>query len=120
MLHEAFGTYAIGHRFVHGGDFDSAQLLTREVLAGWSGWRPGRRSINRRRWRASPKARKRWPDAAQVGCFDSAFHRTMPEVAQRLPLPAELWDAGIRRYGFHGLSCQHVVDKSAPRRWVVR
>src|SRR5207247_534560 len=41
--------------------------------------------------------------------FDSAFHRRMPEVSQRLPLPRALWAKGIRRYGFHGLSYEYVV-----------
>ncbi|HVN50034.1 MAG TPA: hypothetical protein VMT43_01310, partial [Acidimicrobiales bacterium] len=49
------------------------------------------------------------PDAVQVACFDTAFHRTMPLVARRLPLPQSLHDAGVRRFGFHGLSCEYVV-----------
>jgi acetate kinase len=49
------------------------------------------------------------PDLPQVACFDTAFHRDMPERARRLPLSRELHDAGIRRYGFHGLSFEHVV-----------
>ena len=52
--------------------------------------------------------RGRW-DIPQVACFDTAFHRHMPELAQRLPLPDALWDAGVRRYGFHGLSYEYVV-----------
>ena len=47
---------------------------------------------------------KRYPKLPQVVCFDTAFHRGMPELARRLPLPRALYDAGIRRYGFHGLS----------------
>jgi len=50
-----------------------------------------------------------WPHVPQVGCFDTAFHQAMPERARRLALPRELWDAGIRRYGFHGLSYEYVV-----------
>jgi acetate kinase len=49
------------------------------------------------------------PDLAQVACFDTAFHHDLPEVAQRLPLPDSLWEVGVRRYGFHGLSYEHVV-----------
>ena len=41
-------------------------------------------------------------DVPQVACFDTAFHRRMPELAQRLPVPRRLWDEGVRRYGFHG------------------
>jgi acetate kinase len=51
----------------------------------------------------------RFPGLPQAACFDTAFHRRMPEVAQRLPLSSDLWDAGIRRYGFHGLSYQYIV-----------
>ena len=43
-------------------------------------------------------------------CFDTAFHRTLPEVARRFALPASLFDAGLRRYGFHGLSYEYVVE----------
>jgi len=52
--------------------------------------------------------RARW-DIPQVACFDTAFHHHMPELAQRLPLPDTLWDAGVRRYGFHGLSYEYIV-----------
>jgi len=51
----------------------------------------------------------RFPGLQQAACFDTAFHRRMPDVAQRLPLSRELWDAGIRRYGFHGLSYEYIV-----------
>jgi len=51
----------------------------------------------------------RWPGFAQVACFDTAFHRRMPELAQRDPLPRALFDAGLRRYGYHGLSYESVL-----------
>jgi acetate kinase len=100
---------AVGHRFVHGGDYASAQALEPDVLAQLqrlSSWAPQHQPVALEGVAATTK---RWPSALQVGCFDSAFHRSMPEVAQRLPLPRWLWDAGIRRYGFHGLSYEHVV-----------
>jgi acetate kinase len=52
-----------------------------------------------------------FPDLPQVACFDTAFHNRMPEVAQRFALPQKLWEQGIRRYGFHGLSYEYVVSK---------
>jgi len=52
-----------------------------------------------------------FPGLPQVACFDTAFHRRMPEVAQRFPLPRSLWDEGVRRYGFHGLSYEYIVEK---------
>jgi acetate kinase len=100
---------AIGHRFVHGGSFDGPQLLTPEVLAELEQLIPWAPQHEPAALGGVAAASKRWPDVPQVGCFDSAFHRTMPEVAQRLPLPNSLWDEGIRRYGFHGLSYTHVV-----------
>ena len=51
-----------------------------------------------------------YPAVAQVACFDTAFHRTMPLAAQRYALPAWTADAGVRRYGFHGLSCEFVLS----------
>jgi len=56
----------------------------------------------------------RFPGLPQVVCFDTAFHRCMPEVAQRFPLPQDLWDQGIRRYGFHGLSFEYIVATLGP------
>lgn len=52
-----------------------------------------------------------YPDLAQVACFDTAFHGSMPEIAKRFALPQELWEQGIKRYGFHGLSYEFVVGK---------
>lgn len=47
----------------------------------------------------------------QVACFDTAFHRGMPELASRLPLPRNLWHEGVRRYGFHGLSYEYLLEE---------
>jgi acetate kinase len=51
-----------------------------------------------------------FPQLPQVACFDTAFHRRMPEVARRLPLPADLWENGVRHYGFHGLSYEYILE----------
>jgi acetate kinase len=56
-----------------------------------------------------------FPGLPQVACFDTAFHRRMPEVAQRLPLSHDLWDEGVRRYGFHGLSYEYIVSTLGAR-----
>ena len=53
----------------------------------------------------------RYPDLPQVACFDTAFHRDLPEVTRRFALPRDLYDQGVRRYGFHGLSYEYVVEK---------
>ncbi|HEX7289129.1 MAG TPA: acetate/propionate family kinase, partial [Candidatus Angelobacter sp.] len=51
------------------------------------------------------------PELLQVACFDTAFHRKLPDVARRFPLPQNLWEQGVMRYGFHGLSYEYVVSK---------
>jgi acetate kinase len=51
------------------------------------------------------------PGLPQVGCFDTAFHAGSPSVAQRFALPRALHDAGVRRYGFHGLSYEHIARR---------
>ena len=51
----------------------------------------------------------------QIACFDTAFHRTLPQVEQMLPLPHALWDRGVRRYGFHGLSYEYMAIALAER-----
>lgn len=57
---------------------------------------------------------ERFPRSLHVACFDTAFHDNLPEVAKRFALPAELYEQGVRRYGFHGLSYQYLVSALAP------
>ncbi|WP_414041875.1 acetate/propionate family kinase [Acidithiobacillus sp. M4-SHS-6] len=52
-----------------------------------------------------------WPDKGQVACLDTAFHGSIPELAARLPLPRNLWQEGVRKYGFHGLSYEYIVSR---------
>ena len=51
------------------------------------------------------------PGIPQIACFDTAFHRALPRVAQMYALPRRFWDAGVRRYGFHGLSCEFIIHE---------
>lgn len=98
----------IGHRVVHGGpDFttpvliDDAVLDTLEKLTPFAPLhQPGCLSPIR-------ALRADHPDMPQIACFDTAFHRTLPRVAHRIALPRRYEEAGIRRYGFHGLSYEH-------------
>jgi acetate kinase len=55
------------------------------------------------------RARHTWPDASHVACFDTGFHHDLPEWSRRLPVADELERAGVRRYGFHGLSIESVL-----------
>jgi acetate kinase len=51
----------------------------------------------------------KFPDVSHYACFDTVFHETMPEAATTYPIPAEYRERGVRRYGFHGLSCESIV-----------
>ena len=53
---------------------------------------------------------ERLPDVPQVACFDTSFHRGQPAVAELIPLPRELRQAGLQRYGFHGLSYEYIAS----------
>ena len=101
---------AVGHRIVHGGtQFDQPRLIDDAVLQGiesLSTLAPLHQPHNLAGVRAAQAA---FPGVPQVACFDTAFHRTMPEVHQRFALPDELFQRGIRRYGFHGLSYESIT-----------
>lgn len=60
-------------------------------------------------------SRARFPGVPHVVCFDTHFHRTLPESVTRYPIARALFDRGIRRYGFHGLSYEHVLDTLGTR-----
>jgi len=55
-------------------------------------------------------AARHLPGLPQVACFDTAFHAHLPEHTAHFPLPARLYDAGVRRYGFHGLSYEYILS----------
>lgn len=57
------------------------------------------------------QAQRMFPACPHFACFDDAFHRTMPEVAAHLPLPGRYFEQGVIRYGFHGLSCESIVER---------
>jgi len=68
------------------------------------------------------ESQRLFSNTTQFACFDTAFHRTLPESAARFPLPEDLWQSGIRRYGFHGLSCEsilHVLGENVPSRLII-
>ena len=102
---------AVGHRVVHGGmkhtqpvRVDAAVVATLEQYVPLA---PLHQPHNLAPIRMLLEAQ---PDLPQVACFDTAFHGTNPEVAQRFALPSELHDAGVRRYGFHGLSYEYIAS----------
>ncbi len=106
----------IGHRVVHGGPkLTTHQRITPEVLRTLEGaahFAPLHVPVAIALIREMEKL---YADVPQFACFDTAFHTTMPEAASRLPLPKKYWDAGIRKYGFHGLSCESIVHQLRDR-----
>ncbi len=111
---------AVGHRVVHGGpELRTHQLITPQVLDQLRAAMHFAPLHIPQALKLIASAQKIFPAAAHFACFDDAFHRTMPEVASHLPLPQRYFDAGIRRYGFHGLSYESLVhhfDAQLPER----
>lgn len=101
----------VGHRVVHGGKtythatpIDDATLTELHRLSPLA---PAHQPVN---LAGIDAVARLWPHMPQAACFDTAFHRSIPRVAQLFPIPRALSDAGLIRYGFHGLSYQHVAD----------
>jgi acetate kinase len=105
---------AVGHRVVHGGGrYDRPERVTPELIEGLRGissydpdHMPGEIEL-------IEAFRKHDPDLPQVACFDTAFHDDMPRVARIVPIPRRYEAAGVRRYGFHGLSYQYLIEELA-------
>lgn len=103
---------AIGHRVVHGGiDYSHPTLVTDEVLARLEPLVPLAPLHQPNNLAPIRVIRERRPNLPQVACFDTAFHRTHPEVADRFAIPEALYAEGVRRYGFHGLSYEYIAQK---------
>jgi acetate kinase len=101
---------AVGHRVVHGGpNLRSHQLITPQVLDELRAAKHFAPLHIPQALSLIASAQSIFPSATQLACFDTVFHQTMPEVASHLPLPQRYFDAGIRRYGFHGLSYESLV-----------
>ncbi|WP_435103290.1 acetate/propionate family kinase [Arhodomonas sp. AD133] len=102
---------AAGHRVVHGGrDFDAPVVITDAVIDALRGLIPLAPAHQPHNLAGIRAVADRWPAITQVAAFDTAFHRTQPRLAQLFALPRTLADEGVLRYGFHGLSYQHIAD----------
>ncbi len=102
---------AVGHRVVHGGPRAGPAVVDDALLAELaklSPWAPLHQPQNLDAMREVARHR---PGLAQVACFDTAFHHTLDPLAARYPIPRALHDAGLRRYGFHGLSYQFIAGR---------
>jgi acetate kinase len=101
---------AVGHRVVHGGPkLYKHQIITPQVLDELRAATHFAPLHIPQALSLITAAQSIFPSAAQFACFDDAFHQTIPEVASRFPLPHCYFDAGIRRYGFHGISYESLV-----------
>jgi acetate kinase len=102
---------SVGHRVVHGGVVFAAPVRVDEaVLARLQTFVPLAPLHQPHNLGPIRLVRELDPALPQVACFDTAFHRTMPPVADRFAIPEELHEAGVRRYGFHGLSYEYVAS----------
>lgn len=103
---------AAGHRVVHGGrNYSGPVIITDEVIAGLTALcklAPGHQPYNLAGIRA---VAARWPETVQIACFDTAFHQARPRLSMIYALPRALSDEGILRYGFHGLSYDHIAGR---------
>jgi acetate kinase len=103
---------AVGHRIVHGGhEFKRPQLVTSELVATLKNLIPMASEHLPHEIASIQSLKKICPDTPQVACFDTAFHRFMPEIAQTYPLPYHYHLQGLVRYGFHGLSYEYIMGE---------
>jgi len=112
--HCASTPLALAHRVVHGGaEFHAPHRVTPgmlEKLRALSSFDPEHLPAEIALMEA---ARAHYPNAVQIACFDTAFHHTLPRVAQILPIPRRFDAQGVRRYGFHGISYSYLMEELA-------
>ncbi len=109
-LHEPM--HSVGHRVVHGGSrYSEPQRVTPELLAALDEWRRVVPDHLPQAISGIESARKAFPAAMQVACFDTAFHSRMPRLSSLYALPRHFHDEGLKRFGFHGLSYEYVIGE---------
>ena len=108
------GSAAVGHRVVHGGPkYWEPQRITREMLAALRQLSSFDPEHLPEEILLTEAFHRRFPELPQIACFDTAFHHNMPRVAQLLPIPRRYEAKGVRRYGFHGISCDYIIGELA-------
>ena len=116
FLHDAvmplgYRAVAVGHRVVHGGvEFTRPVRLDAAVLARLETFVPLAPLHQPHNLAPVRLLLESAPGLPQVACFDTAFHTTQPEIARLFALPRAYAEAGVRRYGFHGLSYEYIAD----------
>src|ERR1700733_6555600 len=102
----------VGHRVVHGGPvYSEPQRLTPPMLAELRKLSPFDSEHLPLEILMIEAFQREFPDLPQIACFDTAFHWNMPRVARLLPIPRRYEAQGVRRYGFHGLSCTYLIQQ---------
>jgi acetate kinase len=110
-VYDASSVVGVGHRIVHGGPrFDRPTIVTPEVLAMLRDLIPLAPLHQPYNLAAIDAVRARMPSVPQIACFDTSFHRGQPETSELLPLPREFRQAGMQRFGFHGLSYEYIAS----------
>lgn len=103
---------AIGHRVVHGGpNFAAPTVATANIVQQLERLIPLAPLHQPNNLAPIKIVLERQPQLLQVACFDTAFHRGHPDVADRYAIPEPLFAEGVRRYGFHGLSYEYIAEK---------
>jgi acetate kinase len=111
---EQGGLAAIGHRVVHGGPkYWQPQRITPEMIQELHQLSPFDPDHLPEEILLTKAFHSRFADLPQIACFDTAFHHDLPRVARLLPIPRRYEDKGVRRYGFHGLSCAYLIEELA-------
>lgn len=105
----------VAHRIVHGGARTAPALMTDAVAEELSGYAPMAPLHQPQALALVRAAQARWPNARHVAVFDTAWHATLATWSRRLPLPQAIHDAGVMRYGFHGLAFQSAMRQLTAR-----
>jgi acetate kinase len=110
-LAQALTPVGVGHRVAHGGlKFTAPARIDEDVLTALTKLVPLAPLHQPHNLTPIRRFLERRPELPQVACFDTSFHRTNSGIAQRFAIPAELHDAGVQRYGFHGLSYEYIAS----------
>ncbi len=103
---------AVGHRVVHGGPkYWEPQRITPAMINELHHLSPFDPEHLPEEILLTEAFHRRFPDLTQIACFDTAFHHDLPRVAHLLPIPRRYEAKGVRRYGFHGLSCAYLMEE---------
>ena len=110
-LAEEMRLAGVGHRVVHGGvKYAYPVRITKQIVADLRELIPLAPLHQAHSLHPIRAIMERMPEVPQVACFDTAFHRSNPPLAQMYALPTALTEAGVRRYGFHGISCEYICS----------